>query len=507
METIKKALDNKLAPYLVLLAATGFLLVLLSTIQPDVFFSGDGGLKYLIVKQLDQSGTFNHIVSTHPTWVEDAWKHGYYPFQPPFAYEFNNEHMITFPVFFSFLSSFFYGQFGYYGLYIIPAISVFLTWVLFLSVLTELKVRTATKTVGLFLLAFCTPLTFYGAVFWEHSLATFLLLNGFIYFIREKSKLSTAFLSGILAGMAIWFREETIILLALVMLVIAWRSPRFRSKPDFFFLAGTLIPILFYFIFNSIVFDRLFGLHGHQIVAESNLPTQIWKGLKQFVKLNVNQLIHFPFITVFYIILFFVWKRKDDKYPRLFQLGLIVLLFTLVVPFFLPSAGDKQWGPRFFLSVIPAVMLVLAIFADKFNWWQILKRDKLWILLSAMMIAYSFFLNVYLAGKELHRDYNKRVLPALKYIDAQPCPNIIVDNQYIVQELTERFNNKNFFLLPDEAALLPLLARLKAAGQQQCIFIAMNKDRTSIPLFIRDDKRIDWKHFGTSYLIGVYDIP
>src|SRR5687768_12929068 len=122
METIQKALNNKLAPYLVLLAATGFLLILLSSIQPEVFFSGDGGLKYLIVKQLDQSGTFNHIVSTHPAWVEDTWKQGYYPFQPPFAYEFNNEHMITFPVFFSFLSSFFYGQFGYYGLYIIPAI-------------------------------------------------------------------------------------------------------------------------------------------------------------------------------------------------------------------------------------------------------------------------------------------------------------------------------------------------------------------------------------------------
>jgi hypothetical protein len=292
-----------------------------------------------------------------------------------------------------------------------------------------------------------------------------------------------------------------------VMLMVAWRSPRFRSKPDFFFLGGTLIPILFYFIFNSVVFDRLFGLHGHQIVEDSNLSTQLVKGLKHFVKLNVNQLIHFPFITVFYIILFFVWRRRDDTFPRLFHLGLIVLLFTLVIPFFLPSAGDKQWGPRFFLSIIPAVMLVLTIFADKYNWWEILQRDKLWTLLSGMMIGYSLFLNVYLANRELHRDYTKRVLPALKYIDAQSCPNIIVDNQYIVQELTERFNSKNFFLLPGEAALSPLLGRLKAAGQRQCVLISMNKDRSSFPSSLRENTQIDWKHLGTSYLIGVYDIP
>ncbi|MEI9946133.1 MAG: hypothetical protein WDN26_18160 [Chitinophagaceae bacterium] len=506
MKTIQKALENKLSPYLILLAAVIFLIVLLSLVHPGIFFSGDGGLKYLILKQFNQSGEFRHIISTHPEWVEKTWQQGYYPFQPPFVYEIENEHMITFPVFFGFLSSFCYGQFGYYGIYIIPALSVLLTWVIFLGVLTELKIKIGTKALGLFLLAFCTPLTFYGAVFWEHSLATFLLFNAFIYFIRERAKVLPAFLSGLLAGMAIWFREETIALLGLVIATIAWNNRKFRSRPDIFFIIGTIIPVLLCFLFNNIVFGSIFGLHGQQIVGESNVVTQLLKGSKQFLRLNLYQLIYFPCIGVFYFILFSLWKKRKENFHKLFQIALVVLLFTLIVPFLLPSAGDKQWGPRFFLPVVPPVILVITIFADKNNWLELLQRNKGWTILFTLFLVYGVYMNVYRAGKELKHDYSQRVYPILKYIDVHPCPNIIVDHQYVAQELTEKFNSKNFFLLSSEAGLPALLLSLKSAGQQQCIFISINKEKTSFPDTITKNKNIEWKPVG-NYMVGLFDIP
>lgn len=505
MGTIHKALHHKLSPYAVLLLAVAFLSVLLSMIYPGVFFSGDGGLKYLIVKQLDQWGEFRHIVSTHPSWVEQVWKDGYYPFRPPFVYEIRNEHMITFPLFFDFVSETFYKQFGYYGLYIIPAASVFLTWCSMLAILDILRLSTPTKTMAMIILAFCTPLTFYGAVFWEHSLAIFLFFQGVIYFIRKEVKLLPALLSGMLAGAAILFREETFILLALLAGAIVLNNWKQRRARDFFFIAGMALPVLFYFIFNYIVFGSLFGLHGHQIVAESNVQTQLWKGFRHFAKLNLNQLIHFPFIALFYWMIFLHWRKKEEKTEPLYQLSWVLLLFTLVIPFLLPSAGDKQWGPRFFLSVMPPVIVCISVFADRYDWLRFLQRNFKWRILFDIMIAYSMYMNIFVGGKYLRDDYRDRVFPALSYLKTEPCPNIIVDDQYIAQELTAFFNTRNFFLVKTEAQLPVLLERLKSAGQSECIFISMNTRRTTFSESFRRSSNIQWRKLG-SYAVGVYNI-
>jgi hypothetical protein len=178
----------------------------------------------------------------------------------------------------------------------------------------------------------------------------------------------------------------------------------------------------------------------------------------------------------------------------------------VIAPFLLPSDGDKQWGPRFFLPVIPPAIVVVTIFADDHDWQGFFRKYKGWAALSLLVIIYSVYLNVYKAGDRLRNDYSQRVYPALKYIETEPCNNIIVDNQYISQELTEEFNNKNFFLLTHEGQLANLLNELKMAGQQQCIFISVDKEKTSFPDTIMTNKNILWKPFG-SYSTGIYTIP
>src|SRR4051812_26061866 len=104
--------DNKSLPYLVLFTGILFLSLLLSLVKPGIFYSGDGGIKFLEVEQVSRTGSFEPLQTPHPRWVQQIWNEGYYPVKTPFIYNTSHGRVVSFPVAFQYLSSFPYKWFG-----------------------------------------------------------------------------------------------------------------------------------------------------------------------------------------------------------------------------------------------------------------------------------------------------------------------------------------------------------------------------------------------------------
>ena len=76
----------KTAPLLVYFLSLCYLVFLVSSTQPGIFFSGDGGLKFMVVKQLQTGHGFKYLYLPQPDWVHKIWQSGYFPFGSPFVY-------------------------------------------------------------------------------------------------------------------------------------------------------------------------------------------------------------------------------------------------------------------------------------------------------------------------------------------------------------------------------------------------------------------------------------
>src|SRR5580658_8619677 len=178
--------------YLCALFSAVYLAFLVSSAQPGVFFSSDGGVKYLVVKQLSEGHGFKYMYLPQPQWVQQVWANGFFPFRPPFLYSSPNGYLFVFPPAFQIISSFFYAHFGNPGLLVIPILSTLASWLGFISLLRRCGIHPSRIAIGLFILVFCSPLTIYGATYWEHMTAILLLFIGLSYLVKPPSGPVTA---------------------------------------------------------------------------------------------------------------------------------------------------------------------------------------------------------------------------------------------------------------------------------------------------------------------------
>jgi hypothetical protein len=165
-------------PLAIILVGVLFSLYLQLQIPAEVFFSGDAGLKVLLTKQF-ASGNFKFYLDLPvESWVHNLWASGIYPFEPPFAYNIDNRYYIQYPFTFPLISAPFYTLFGWRGLYIVPLVSLWLIWWRFYIVCRCLHLGSTSIFIGLATLIFASPLTLYGAMFWEHTIAVAIAFYG-----------------------------------------------------------------------------------------------------------------------------------------------------------------------------------------------------------------------------------------------------------------------------------------------------------------------------------------
>lgn len=73
-------------PLVIILFGVIFTLYLQGKIVPGVYFSGDGGLKALLAKQLATDELRFDLITPTASWIHDLWHQGLYPYEPPFVY-------------------------------------------------------------------------------------------------------------------------------------------------------------------------------------------------------------------------------------------------------------------------------------------------------------------------------------------------------------------------------------------------------------------------------------
>jgi hypothetical protein len=499
----KGAPNNYRFVYLVALVSLLYLAFLVSSAQPGVFFSSDGGVKYLVVKQLTEGHGFKYMYLPQPQWVQQVWSHGFFPFRPPFLYPSPDGYLFVFPPAFQLLSSFFYAHFGNAGLLIIPVFSTLMLWLGFFLLLRRCTISPTRIAAALFLLVFCSPLTLYGATYWEHMTAILLLFCGLSFLVRPSSGALAAFALGLLSGLAAWFRPEALMMNALYGLALVFLFIRERQRTMILFLIGLGIGLASFLLFNKIEFDSFFGIHSRQVLRDSVEGGVEVNSFRNLIANNSINTRHFLFILLILPIVF-VWLRyrKPLQIRTLLLIG-IVFSYCILTPFMVPNDGGRQWGARYFLPIVTVVLVVLLLVEKEWN-----LRLPVWVTgVIVLMAAYSFEHNTYKGGiKTLVWENHHRISPDLNYLNQQPGKVVIVSFPYIAMELGYIFDRKYFFLAPDDSSLRQLLPQLKQQGVTAYTYIYDVRVPNSKPAMLTDTL-LNWPRENGDFEFREYRIP
>lgn len=475
---------KKIPLYLVLFLSHCYLAFLVSSVQPDVFFSGDGGMKFMVIKQIIGGEGFKYMHLPQPQWVHAIWQKGYFPFRNPFVYPSTGGFLFSFPPYFQLISAVLYSKFGYIGLYILPVLSAVLLWWFLIRLLNHHGISSFNIAIALFILVFCSPLTIYGAAYWEHMPAVLLLFGGTGFLLNSRPHPVSAAVIGLLCGLAVWLRPESLVMdilygAAALILYVKRRLPAYPV-----FIIGMLLSIAGFLVFNKMQYGSLLGVHSYQVLQDHGMLYKILKGCKNLLVVNWMSILSFPFVLLLLPVLYCLWKRE---WPIRLDLPTQLLLFVtvaycLLTPFMLPNEGGMQWGARYFLPIIPLVVILFALIDQQM---KVIENKKLPVWLVTVLLVctgYSFFLNTFQGGFNKLRWANyHRITPALEFVKQLDGNVIVVGSEYIPMELGSVFNEKYFFLAGNDSSFNKLVSVLKEQGIHECLYINQEELSPGLP--------------------------
>jgi hypothetical protein len=311
--------------------------------------------------------------------------------------------------------------------------------------------------------------------------AVLFLFGGTAFIINRKiSWLSAAFM-GFLSGLAVWLRPEALLLDAFYVASIILLRRKQNQRADLGFLWGMLIPICGFFLFNIIEFNSFLGIHGYQVLNETTF-TKFIKGIKNLLVINWLLLKFFPFVLLMIPISYLIIGRKWPLDLSVRLLFLTAATFCAFAPFLLPNRGGGQWGPRYFLPVIPIVIVVFVMISEEWKSTEINKKSMGLITFFAVCMIYCTYLNTFKGGIQGLRwgNYN-RVKPALVFTRQQNENIIVVSTEHIPMEMGAIFRDKKFFLAENQASLDSLITLLKNQHLHDFLYINENDISPGFP--------------------------
>jgi len=478
-------------PFIIMACGIFYTFYLLSHVADEVFYSGDGGLKTLLIKQFARGELRAALDIPAPAWVKNLWEKGYYPFDPPFVYRLPSGNYTAFSLLFPLLSTPFFKLLGFKGLYILPALFLWLLWLRFLLAARKLGLQEKISTIILAVLIFATPLTIYGGIFWEHTFGFFLAFWGLEFLVNQGQKEISrwkALTWGIISGLIVWIRSETVCLVAVYCLLGIYFYFKSQQSSWIYFLIGSLASVLLYYSANLIISGHPLGVHSFQVIGDT-MGKRFFQSSDIFL-FSLTRLMIFMPVLIFIIlalIVLYLQKKREIPFPVSYLI-LISGVFLILVPFLLPNTGGKQWGPRYVLVLVPIFVLLAGILLE-----FILKAGKKFLkyaLLSIFIIssALGLYKNSYVGAATLIKDYRDRVKPALDFIRHSQNSCVIVNNQYVAQELEAAFEQKYFFYLRPNSSLLPLISEIFEKGYEHFLFLSYQSQlgRTEMNVSARD---------------------
>ena len=464
MKKIEPARPNLrlLMPWAALLLGVLFSLVLQGLVVDDVFYSGDGGMKALLVKQFAEGGWHADLRLDAPSWVRAAWQDGLFPFAPPFAYPVDQRWYVQYPVPFPALSTPFYAAFGFRGLHVLPLLSVWALWLGFLTTCHRLEVGPGPTAVALAGMIFASYLTAYSAMFWEHTLAVALAFGGVAMSLPDSPRgvnARRAVAGGLLLGVAVCLRPECAgVLAGSVLALVLARAPVVTWLGH---TAGGAAVIAGFLLFNKVAYGIFLGVHSLQSVDRSELHMRLLPAYRIGLDLTRDLAWACPLLVLIVAVLLLSWPWRPLR-PDRPQRALWIALgaFLLIAPFVLPNLGGKQFGPRYLL---PAVPLVCLIAATQLGALRAEGRRSARVVVGTAVVA-ALAVGVYFGAVQgtrvLHHNYRHRVRPVLDALRASDAPVVAVWHQAMAQELVAAFDEKAFFRVRNQEEIELLADRM-----------------------------------------------
>jgi hypothetical protein len=482
------------AVFPVFVAGIAFTLIMIALTRENTFFSGDGSIKFLLARQISE-GVFSPALRLQADdLTATLWRQGFYPYSPPFVYLIGTEYFINIPIFFSAVTALPYKLLGWHGLYVVPTVSLWITWLVFVRTSRLLSIDETSTSVGLFALIFAAPLTLYGSLYWEHTIGVALAFCGLSILLAPSSTRGfwMTLAAGLALGSSIWFRSEMYVLNAIVLGLagIAFLLGRrdVRPIPLAIGMATGLAVLL---AFNQIAYGIVTGLHALQIIE----PMQIGRAenaTRVFLSMALLLCLTFPLIIpVFGANLPVTEDTKAQLSADAARAGnlilLMLLLFPIGVSFIAPSVADGaggdgglQWGPRFLLILIPLSCLLLAIGWQRIRVWP--TKQRKWAQACVVMAL--------LAGVAVNVGIGpwrvaKRVAPIAQTLDllrSDPSEIVVFEDWWGPQALVGLTNSKKMFLVKDPAALAQLSSTLRENGVTRFLYVAHQPKSLDVPL-------------------------
>ncbi len=455
---------RRLAPTAVLVAGALFSLALVTTTREGVFFSGDGGLKFLLVRQLAQGNWRADLRLAAEPWVGELWQRGFYPFEPPFVRELEGRRYVHFPIFFPLLTAPLYRAFGHAGLYVIPLLSLWCVWLVFLRFCAGAGVPAPTRAAALAGLAFSAPLTLYGAMFWEHTLAIALAFSGIALLLTQDAATPAprrAFLGGALVGLSVWVRSELVCVAGVLFLTVVLdrRLGHGRSERRWGLVALALALVALAGV-NLVLYGYPQGVHGLQVSEPLGAWTRVANAGLNLVSLLTLLIRTFPLIVPLAACVLLAARVREVREWRDGRgsiLAGLAFLAIFLIPVVLPTPethgdGGKQWGPRYLLIAIPLACATLAFLGRPL---AALRAWARWVLAAALGLAFvgGAYENCWRGTRLLAQDYRERILPVVRFVRADPARLVAAADSYIPQELAATMDEKTFLFVRSPRAL------------------------------------------------------
>ncbi|EQA73505.1 LA_3751/LA_3752 family putative glycosyltransferase [Leptospira noguchii] len=317
---------------------------------------------YYLGKRLDPDFNFLLVQTINSTKGE---KIGPFPFTntlitTPFVW-------IGHPEWILYLSTFFF------GLYLIVLYTISKKWIIPIIAMIS------------------TPLFHHFISFSDVSVAATLVLLGIL--ILQNSKLlfsknhsAYVFLSGVLLGIACWYRQEVFVLTLCLIFstftikIFSERKELIKeSRQILLFLSGFLLVFSIFVLYNFLNYGFLFGprIILNKTITSFDLENKVSdiQSLLFSGKGRLGFLGYSPWY--FFIVLFFIYKwKKTSQYVKIWILTFVSNL--VLVSIFTPNNSNIDWGSRYLTcSVFIPLLLLNEIKISKNTFWFFQKKSKL----------------------------------------------------------------------------------------------------------------------------------
>ncbi|MGD1949608.1 MAG: LA_3751/LA_3752 family putative glycosyltransferase [Leptolyngbyaceae cyanobacterium] len=483
-------------PGLVFIIGIGLSLALQIHSRDGVFFSSDAGLKALLAQQFSTGNWQASLEISQPDWVQTLWRQGLYPFAPPYVYEQQGNYFITFPFTFPAITAPFYALMGHHGLYVVPLISLWVTWLRLWHVCSVWRIHSGITAIGMAVVIVASPLTLYGAMYWEHTLAVALAfwgLSGMLLHALPKGQtnrisVNQALVNGVCVGLAVWFRPEFLCLVLILgtltgtsrlsQLPVWCRAVlprRLTLSLVIAFTGAMVLTVLGLLGINTVAYGSPMGVYVEQ--GAESLGQRLGQIGGNYGHMVMSLLRYFPASLLG---LGLPWLLRG----RARSTGLILLaiggVFAIAAPVISPPAThDLQWGPRQYLILVPITGLLVA--AGLQHLWPV--GQNRWGLLGAIafVMALGIHTNLVNGGLQPYRDRltnstslpstYEPVAPAIVALANYEERWVAMSQQQVAHQLWPSVQLKTFFRTETDEALKQLATELVNQGESSFLYI------------------------------------